>query len=736
MTVPESSVAPQALPKKAKGSQKSTKSLKAQSLLAKYAPYFSNATDDSLQLRSTAARGRHVVAAKDLAPGSVLHEEAAYTHIVRRGHVADICTFCLNQFKTLINPAARLLLGQNVPVTRVSVPCKVGKCGELTNYCSEECRLADEERHSLECEVVGALERVAIATNSEWDLLRILVAVLAKKALETKHGVSDGDPGVLDSRIATWSAVCDIPNSRELKVRLEKDWIDQCSKAAKFLHELLPASMRLPPSELMDLACRIQSIVQLFPSPLRPPPEGQPPQTDLREAVYAVFPVTMLWFAHSCNANAIMANKEELPVPTIVATPSSYPRLVVRSIRQIPANTEVAISFVDTFLPRAERRIEIFCLRNMWCECQRCKPPIKLSADRFLNGIVCLNCNDGVYAIEEDAKASLERLLKSVQEEKDRLKEEAKKSASEKDVGSNESQTGNGTSENVNGRVATENGNGNVNGDGGANGHSEVAETEGAKPNGNGTADSSDANANGVTDIVPEEPPAPITLAKALEDAAEPRSSCTTCGHEIPTSWLNTFQQILQGEQQRLAQLLQQAQTPSGVTITAIVRPSVEAFLTKNVSDSFRTATPAQNTSKALAKLKLADTDSWTEAEALGRMKLHPSANMVVATRIPLLNLIISDEEWQAAYFTTKEIISAMERSGAIPTDHPEMGDFHLYLADNALRVSQMHSGKAGKLYEREAREAYRRCFEIRRRCFGDDHSKTIEVKRRLGMKV
>lgn len=109
-----------------------------------------------------------------------------------------------------------------------------------------------------------------------------------------------------------------------------------------------------------------------------------------------LFPLGALFFNHGCNPNT-----------AFIGLPNG--QLAFRTIRPVNKDEELVVSYIDLYSDRDERRQELLMSKHFWCKCKRCTSPTDKSVDRFLQGIVCTQCNDDVYVIPP---TSLEILVK------------------------------------------------------------------------------------------------------------------------------------------------------------------------------------------------------------------------------------------------------------------------------------------------------------------------------------
>lgn len=84
-------------------------------------------------------------------------------------------------------------------------------------------------------------------------------------------------------------------------------------------------------------------------------------------------------------------------------------QLAMRTIRPVSKDEELVVTYIDLYSDRDERRQELLGTKHFWCKCKRCTSPIDKSVDRFLQGVLCDQCNEDVYIIPP---TSMEILVK------------------------------------------------------------------------------------------------------------------------------------------------------------------------------------------------------------------------------------------------------------------------------------------------------------------------------------
>lgn len=93
-----------------------------------------------------------------------------------------------------------------------------------------------------------------------------------------------------------------------------------------------------------------------------------------------------MFFNHSCEPNCNFVGLRD-------------GQLEFRTLKNVAIGEELSVSYIDLFAPRNERRGNLLYTKQFWCKCKRCTTPMEKSVDRFLNGVVCRQCQKGVYVI-------------------------------------------------------------------------------------------------------------------------------------------------------------------------------------------------------------------------------------------------------------------------------------------------------------------------------------------------
>ncbi|KAJ2331237.1 hypothetical protein GGI00_003345, partial [Coemansia sp. RSA 2681] len=330
-------------------------------------------------VKSSNAKGRYVLASKDLAAGTLVTIEKASAAIVRNQSFVNICHHCFkpvaskSQTRAKVDEQGNVVAGQT---ERFSVPVhSCDKC-KMAAYCSDGCQKQHAVEHDVQC---GALERAnAIAAEHRVPLehLRGLLALVGRRFADDKQLPGEGvyhkyGSVAEDAKPTPYSHVLDLNPNRHYLARTA---IKSLQSALKDILALVPETARISLPEAVEAACIFNTnnhslIVN-----------GQ--------QVLGLFPFSSLYFQHSCNPNCMYVGEND-------------GTLFIRTLTEVPANTELTIPYVELYQPREQRRRDLLMTRHFWCKCRRCSTLLSHSVDRLMDGIQCSECKRGVMIFEE-----------------------------------------------------------------------------------------------------------------------------------------------------------------------------------------------------------------------------------------------------------------------------------------------------------------------------------------------
>ncbi|KAJ2718633.1 hypothetical protein GGI07_005667 [Coemansia sp. Benny D115] len=354
-----------------------SKKKKSKKTIADNSKYTDIETVMPVKLKASHAKGRHIVASENLKAGTLVAVEKAAASIVRNTSFVSICHHCSRPVTMQTQTRPKLdEHGKPVPdqVERFSTPThSCTKC-KMAAYCSEACHKAHQVQHEVQCAALAESNAIAAAHQVPLEHLRAVLALIGRRAADIKANV-DGKPqftaNVDNLQPTPYSSVLDMNPNRHY---LERKALTNAQAALKAVLALVPEEARVPISEAVELLCIFNSN-QFF-------------LTVNNHHVLSLYPVTSLFFHHSCSPNCVFVGE-------------TNGTLFVRTLADVPAEQELTISFVDLYQPREQRRRELLLSRHFWCKCKRCSTLLSQSVDRFMDGIMCNKCNDGVMIFEE-----------------------------------------------------------------------------------------------------------------------------------------------------------------------------------------------------------------------------------------------------------------------------------------------------------------------------------------------
>ena len=124
----------------------------------------------ALRVDYSASSGRHLLAGACAAAGAVLMQAECYATVLSEAMSADACSRCMTRL-----PAG-------------GARCR--GCG--TRFCSDSCLQDAGAEHAAECPALAALESVGGRLNSDLESARLLLRVVARRAVEA--AAEDGEP--------------------------------------------------------------------------------------------------------------------------------------------------------------------------------------------------------------------------------------------------------------------------------------------------------------------------------------------------------------------------------------------------------------------------------------------------------------------------------------------------------------------------------------------------------------
>ncbi len=313
------------------------------------------------QIHHSVPLGRHAVATAALGetpPGTVLLRENSHSWIPTEPARHSVCHNC----------ALELSAAKPSRSGRIACPA----CDGQTPYCSAKCRDAHAPLHQPICALLRDTPALALRHHCPPDLVRALLALVAKRAVAfpTRAEVSDpqtlpADPLAFEAgpeafaQMLSPAGALDSAAQRSLRALAT----DLCRQ--------LPEEHRPPLDLFLTWAAQINANSH-----------GLNRTNPANESLgFGIFPLGAL-FNHSCLPNCTYANEG--------------PQLVFRLLRPVPEGEELCVNYTELYAARDQRRAELLASKSFTCRCRRCtRTPAGeeetrlLTADPFVSAVRC-----------------------------------------------------------------------------------------------------------------------------------------------------------------------------------------------------------------------------------------------------------------------------------------------------------------------------------------------------------
>lgn len=327
--------------------------------LDKYAD-LTTTVDAPFAVNCSNTRGKHSLATRIIKAGEIIYTEQAYTLIVAHPAKSDFCHYCVEPMPVME------VMGEDGQL-KIEHPTLVkgDDTSDIVVYCSQKCCEDDTENRKISAPILSQLVELAAKNNINLDLLRLILGLLTRKVRQEA-----GETIQSDSKLSPWFCIEDLVVHREA---FDKAWMKNMIATAKDLSVILPAEMALEPQQIVDFACRINSNAHSM----------QDTEGKTQVAAFGLFPLGSLFFRHSCLPNIHFSGDKG--------------QFSYRAVKDIQVGQELVVSHVaDLYSPRSERQRELQISKFLRCDCPRCKPDLKKSVDRFIDGILCSACQTSV----------------------------------------------------------------------------------------------------------------------------------------------------------------------------------------------------------------------------------------------------------------------------------------------------------------------------------------------------
>ena len=338
--------------------------------------------------------GRHAVASRDIKAGELVMAERPFIALPIRQFASVVCHRCLRPLQQQ-NNSKEAASGGN--------PC-------LPRHCS---RCKDSANSKLDLNLASLrIKILEIANLHEVDPLILHFPLMLDLQRAGIEGAGSAPPdGVLASSVGISELQCTVKDHDTLL----SHW-DRKDEAWRKKHG---AALRAMYKELSNLASSDGIWPGYTPSPITRFQADAVLLSANTQAVGAVgtsadtalgiFPALSV-FQHSCVPNAWFT--------------TDGPLVLVRVILDTPAGTPITVNYTGLTETRKNRQETLLRERQHTCSCERCTEPLDASTDRFLQGMLCLNCAADVMlplddgAPNEKAKEEwIERVAKELEEE-------------------------------------------------------------------------------------------------------------------------------------------------------------------------------------------------------------------------------------------------------------------------------------------------------------------------------
>lgn len=313
------------------------------------------------QINHTAALGRHAVATHALAgkpPGTVLLRETGYIWVPADPSRESVCHSCALDFASAQASQSR------------RVACE--GCGGQIHYCSAKCRDERAPLHQPICAILRDAPLLADRHHCPPDLVRALLALVAKRAAISQHSTESQDQESLHSAPLTFEAG---PEAFSQMLG-HPGALDSASRRslralAASICDRLPEEMRPPLNLFLTWASQIN-----FNS------HGLNRANSVNESLgFGLFPLGSI-FNHSCLPNCTYTNEG--------------PQLIFRLLRPVREGEELCVNYSELYAARDERRAELHASKSFECRCRRCtlspaseEEASLISAEPLVSAVLC-----------------------------------------------------------------------------------------------------------------------------------------------------------------------------------------------------------------------------------------------------------------------------------------------------------------------------------------------------------
>ncbi|KAJ2855484.1 hypothetical protein J3B02_002142 [Coemansia erecta] len=330
-----------------------------------------------VKLKWSNTKGRHIVAAKDIPAGTLVTVEKAAASIVRNQSFVNICHHCFKpvtiktQTRPKLDAQGNQVAGQ---VEKVNVPTHSCTTCKMAAYCSEACQQSHAAEHQVQCAALAEVNSISAAHRVSPESLRSVLALIGRRSVDkssNRSEIPEFTDNASTAKPTPFACVMDLNPNRHY---IEREALKEIQAALKEIIALVPDSAKISLPEAVELHCIFST--------------NQHQLVVNNQQVLAVYPTTALFFHHSCSPNCVYIGE-------------TNGAMYVRTMVDVSADTDLNISYVEICQPREQRRRDLLLTRHFWCKCRRCSTLLSKSVDRFMDGIQCTSCKNGVMIFEE-----------------------------------------------------------------------------------------------------------------------------------------------------------------------------------------------------------------------------------------------------------------------------------------------------------------------------------------------
>ena len=163
--------------------------------------------DFPIKLTKTKGRGRCLVAADEIDPGTLIMKETPVAFALFKDAMGTVCSYCLHSLSK-----------------DSSIAC--AQCRKQTFYCSLVCQKNDAI-HGLECEIVTHLPGISGAHSVDYSLVRLIVRFIATRSFVKSNSNLDSD-----TQLDLFECVKDMVGHRASAGEL---WLKSLTNAGNFV---------------------------------------------------------------------------------------------------------------------------------------------------------------------------------------------------------------------------------------------------------------------------------------------------------------------------------------------------------------------------------------------------------------------------------------------------------------------------------------------------------------------